>query len=72
MRRRRTATGGFVTRGSPSSQPDTWPVATPAHVQKLIRTGAFDAMATAGIRAAVDALPAARRWRPPPTWAARW
>jgi Phytanoyl-CoA dioxygenase (PhyH) len=49
-------------------RPDTWPVATPAHFQKLIRTGAFDPMATAGIRAAVDALLGPRGWRPPPNW----
>lgn len=54
--------------GALPDRPDTWPVATPAHFQKLIRTGAFDAMATAGIRAAVEALLGARGWRPPPNW----
>jgi hypothetical protein len=54
--------------GALPERPDTWDVATPAHFQTLIGAGAFDAMATAGIRGAVDALLGAQGWRRPLHW----
>jgi hypothetical protein len=54
--------------GAAPERPDTWAVATPAHFQTLIRTGAFNAMATEEIRSAVDVLLAAQDWRPPVNW----
>jgi len=54
--------------GAVPERPDTWPVATPAHFQAVIRTGAFDAMATAEIRGTVDAMLGAHGWRTPPHW----
>jgi hypothetical protein len=54
------------TRGVAAERPRTWAVGTPAHFQALVRTGAFDAMATAQVRGAVDALLVRPGWEPPP------
>ena len=54
--------------GIAAERPDTWAVEAPAHFQSLTRTGAFDGMATAQIRAAVQALLVTHRWRPPVHW----
>ena len=49
-------------------RPDTWTVHTPSHFQKLTGTGAFDAMATDEVVAAVDDLLGVGRWYRPPHW----
>jgi len=48
--------------------PETWTVHTPAQFQKLTGTGAFDAMATGQLRAAIDDLLGAGRWQRPAQW----
>jgi len=48
--------------------PETWTVHTPAQFQKLTGTGAFDAMATGQLRAAIDDLLGAGRWQRPAHW----
>jgi hypothetical protein len=49
-------------------RPDTWAVPAPAHFQALIRTAAFDAMATATVREAVAVLLGGQIPRPPLHW----
>jgi hypothetical protein len=49
-------------------RPETWTVHRPAQFQKLTRTGAFDAMATGQLCAAIDDLLGAGRWRRPAHW----
>jgi hypothetical protein len=56
------------THGVSAERPQSWAVGTPAHFEALIRTGAFDAMATAQVRGAVDALLIRQGWEPPQHW----
>jgi hypothetical protein len=49
-------------------RPETWTVHSPAQFQKLTGTGAFDAMATGQLRAAIDDLLGAGRWQRPAHW----
>jgi hypothetical protein len=56
------------TYGVAPERPDTWTGGAPAHFQALLRSGAFDAMATPGIRAAVDELLGTGGWRQPEHW----
>jgi hypothetical protein len=54
--------------GMTSDRPDTWRPGTVAHFQDLIRTGAFDPMATAEILGSVGALLGGRTWQRPEHW----
>jgi phytanoyl-CoA dioxygenase PhyH len=47
---------------------DTWTVERPRHLQALKRSGAFNAMASATVCAALDDLLGVAGWRPPATW----
>jgi hypothetical protein len=58
----------WTAHGVAPERPDTWAVATPAHFQTLTGTGAFDAMATAALRSAADALLGVHGWGPPVHW----
>jgi Phytanoyl-CoA dioxygenase (PhyH) len=49
-------------------RPETWPADPPAQFQKLTGTGAFDAMATSQLTAAIDGLLGAGRWQRPAHW----
>jgi len=49
-------------------RPETWTVHKPAQFRKLTATGAFDAMATDQLCAAVDGLRGAARWQRPAHW----
>jgi Phytanoyl-CoA dioxygenase (PhyH) len=49
-------------------RPGTWPAAPPAQFQKLTGTGAFDAMATSPLTAAIDGLLGAGQWQRPAHW----
>jgi hypothetical protein len=49
-------------------RPETWTVHSPAQFQKLTGTGAFDAMATGQLRAAIDDPLGAGRWQRPAHW----
>ncbi|HZZ67547.1 MAG TPA: phytanoyl-CoA dioxygenase family protein [Phenylobacterium sp.] len=48
--------------------PATWTVERPAHFKNLQDTGAFKAMGSPGVRAALDDLMGAGRWAEPATW----
>lgn len=48
--------------------PATWTVERPAHFKKLQDGGAFAAMGSPEVRAALDALMGAGRWVEPATW----
>jgi hypothetical protein len=48
--------------------PNTWTVERPAHFKKLQDTGAFKAMGSPDVRAALDALMGEGRWGEPATW----
>jgi hypothetical protein len=54
--------------GAVQERPDTWTPGALSHFQGLIRTGAFDPMASGGIRQAVAALLGERGWREPEHW----
>ena len=54
--------------GSHPDRPATWTVRAPSHFQKLTATGAFDAMATDEVVAAVDDLLGVGRWHRPSHW----
>jgi Phytanoyl-CoA dioxygenase (PhyH) len=56
------------TYGMTPQRPDTWSAGVLAHFQGLIRTGAFDPMATAQIRGSVAALLGQEGWRQPEHW----
>jgi Phytanoyl-CoA dioxygenase (PhyH) len=56
------------TDGIHPDQPETWPVHAPAQFQKLTGTGAFDAMATSQLCAAIDDLFGPARWQRPAHW----
>jgi hypothetical protein len=49
-------------------RPETWTVRLPAHFQKLTATGAFDAMATGQLLAAIDHLLGPGQWKKPAHW----
>ena len=49
-------------------QPPTWPAHPPAQFQKLTGTGAFDAMATSQLTAAIDGLLGPGQWQQPAHW----
>jgi hypothetical protein len=49
-------------------RPDTWEPGTPRHLQALRRSGAFAAMATPPVRAALDDLLGPGAWAPPKVW----
>jgi len=49
-------------------RPETWTVRLPAQFQKLTATGAFDAMATGRLKAAIDHLLGPGQWKPPAHW----
>jgi hypothetical protein len=54
--------------GIAPDRPDTWTVEPPRRLQPLRRSGAFDPMATARVRDALDELLGAAEWNPPKTW----
>jgi hypothetical protein len=54
--------------GIARDRPDTWTVERPRHLQALKRSGAFNLMATAEVRAALDDLLGASGWNRPKTW----
>jgi hypothetical protein len=56
------------THGIQPDRPQTWPVDPPAQFQKLTGTGAFDAMATGQLCAAIDGLLGPGRWQRPAHW----
>jgi hypothetical protein len=56
------------TDGALPARPDTWPVRAPAHFQSLTRSGAFDAMASRPVLAAIDGVLGPRGWRAPERW----
>lgn len=49
-------------------RPETWPTDPPAQFQKLTGTGAFDAMATSQLTAAIDGLLGTCGWQRPAHW----
>lgn len=53
-------------RGIDRDRPGTWPAGTPRRLQALRRSGAFAAMASPAVRAALDDL--LGEWRSPPAW----
>jgi hypothetical protein len=56
------------TEGALPVRPDTWPARAPAHFQSLTRSGAFDAMASPPVLAAIDGVLGPERWRAPERW----
>lgn len=56
------------TYGVHPDRPETWPVDPPAQFQKLTGTGAFDALATGQLCAAIDGLLGTGRWQRPAHW----
>jgi hypothetical protein len=56
------------THGALPDRPDTWPAETPAHFQSLTRSGAFDAMASPPLLAAIDHLLGPAAWQAPAQW----
>ena len=56
------------TYGAEPGRPDTWPAQAPAHFQSLTRSGAFDAMASPPLLAALDELLGRAGWRAPERW----
>ena len=54
--------------GALPDRPDTWPAQAPAHFQSLTRSGAFDAMASPTVLAAIDGLLGPRGWAVPEQW----
>ena len=56
------------TDGALPDRPDTWPVKAPAHFQSLTRSGAFDAMASPPVLAAIDGILGSQGWRAPERW----
>jgi hypothetical protein len=55
-------------RGIDPHRPETWPSGAPRRLQALRRSGAFAAMASDGVRAALDDLLGAGGWREPDRW----
>ena len=56
------------THGIHPDRPETWTVRRAAQFQKLTGTGAFDAMATSQLTAAIDGLLGTGRWQRPAHW----
>jgi Phytanoyl-CoA dioxygenase (PhyH) len=54
--------------GMAPDRPETWRTGTPRHLQALRRSGAFAAMATPAVRAALDDLLGPGGWEPPKAW----
>jgi Phytanoyl-CoA dioxygenase (PhyH) len=54
--------------GARPDRPDTWPAGALAHFQSLTRPGAFDALASPPVLAAIDALLGPRACREPEQW----
>jgi hypothetical protein len=54
--------------GIERDRPDTWTVERPRRLQALRRSGAFERMATAEVRRALDDLLGPGAWRPPRAW----
>ena len=54
--------------GALPGRPETWPVGAPAHFQSLTRSGAFDAMASPPVLAAIDGVLGRQGWQSPERW----